>query len=216
LSSWLGYAAEDIRITGLQRMNGAAVLNAIGVKPGGSLIGFDANTARKLLLNLDWVTTAKVRVLPPNRLDVEVSEREPFAIWQRGGLYYVIDREGVAVASLNVRKFTDLLLVSGDGAETTASQLVNQLEVWPDIHSSVKGAARVGKRRWTLYFSGGRQALLPENGVETALAVLADMQARHKVLSSGIRVIDLRLAGSAVLVPFEGESGKAAEKVASR
>ena len=55
LSSWLGYAAEDIRISGLKRMDGAAVMKAIGVKPGGSLVGFDANTARRLLLNLDWV-----------------------------------------------------------------------------------------------------------------------------------------------------------------
>jgi cell division septal protein FtsQ len=56
------------------------------------------------LLNLDWVRQAAVRVMPPNRLEVDVVEREPFAVWQRDGLYFVIDREGAAMASFDARQ----------------------------------------------------------------------------------------------------------------
>ena len=216
ISSYFGYAAEEVRIHGLQRMPPEAVLKAIGVMPGGSLLGFDANHARRILLNLDWVKQASVRVLPPNRLEVDVTEREPFAVWQRDGLYYVIDREGTAMASFDARRFANLMLVSGDGAQDEVSQLVNQLEAWPGLQSKVKAAARVGNRRWTLHFAGGRRALLPEKGVETALARLADLEARHQVLESGIREIDLRIADSAVLVPFDTAPDKAGEKVAAR
>jgi cell division protein FtsQ len=216
ISSYFGYAAEEVRIHGLQRMPPEAVLKAIGVMPGGSLLGFDANHARRILLNLDWVKQASVRVLPPNRLEVDVTEREPFAVWQRDGLYYVIDREGTAMASFDARRFANLMLVSGDGAQEEVSQLVNQLEAWPGLQSKVKAAARVGNRRWTLHFAGGRRALLPEKGVETALARLADLEARHQVLESGIREIDLRIADSAVLVPFDTAPDKAGEKVAAR
>ena len=216
ISSWFGYAAEEVRIRGLERMPPEAVMKAIGVKPGGSLLGFDANHARRILLNLDWVKQASVRVLPPNRIEIDVAERQPFAIWQRDGLYYVIDREGMAMASFNARKFTQLILVSGDGAQAGVSDLVNQLEAWPDLHSSMKAAARVGDRRWTLYFKGGRRALLPETGVEVALARLADLEMRHGVLASGIREIDLRLPGTAVLVPFEDAGDGKPEQVAAR
>jgi cell division protein FtsQ len=216
ISSYFGYAAEEVRIHGLQRMPPEAVLKAIGVMPGGSLLGFDANHARRILLNLDWVKQASVRVLPPNRLEVDVTEREPFAVWQRDGLYYVIDREGTAMASFDARRFANLMLVSGDGAQEEVSQLVNQLEAWPGLQSKVKAAARVGNRRWTLHFAGGRRALLPEKGVETALARLADLEARHQVLESGIREIDLRIADSAVLVPFDTAPDKTGEKVAAR
>ncbi len=216
ISSYFGYAAEEVRIHGLQRMPPEAVLKAIGVMPGGSLLGFDANHARRILLNLDWVKQASVRVLPPNRLEVDVTEREPFAVWQRDGLYYVIDREGTAMASFDARRFANLMLVSGDGAQEEVSQLVNQLEAWPGLQSRVKAAARVGNRRWTLHFAGGRRALLPEKGVETALARLADLEARHQVLESGIREIDLRIADSAVLVPFDTAPDKTGEKVAAR
>ena len=216
ISSYFGYAAEEVRIHGLQRMPPEAVLKAIGVMPGGSLLGFDANHARRILLNLDWVKQASVRVLPPNRLEVDVTEREPFAVWQRDGLYYVIDREGTAMASFDARRFANLMLVSGDGAQEEVSQLVNQLEAWPGLQSRVKAAARVGNRRWTLHFAGGRRALLPEKGVETALARLADLEARHQVLESGIREIDLRIADSAVLVPFDTAPDRTGEKVAAR
>jgi len=216
ISSYFGYAAEEVRINGLERMPPEAVLKAVGVMPGGSLLGFDANHARRILLNLDWVKQASVRVLPPNRLEIDVSEREPFAVWQRDGLYYVIDREGLAMASFDARRFSNLMLVTGDGAQQEVSQLVNQLEAWPGLQSQVKAAARVGNRRWTLHFAGGRRALLPENGVETALARLADLDARHQVLASGIREIDLRLGDTAVLVPFEATDKAGGEKVAAR
>lgn len=216
VSSYFGYAAEQIRITGLKRMGGASVLKAVGIKPGGSLVGFDANTARSILLNLDWVQEASVRVLPPNRLEVEITEREPFAVWQRDGHYYVIDREGSAIASFDARKFPRLMLISGEGAQESVSQLVNQLEAWPGLHSRIKAAARVGNRRWSLYFAGGRQALLPEKQVEHALAVLADLDTRFGVLESGIQQVDLRLAGSAVMVPFDGVVTEDDRKLALR
>ena len=151
---------------------------------------------------------------PPNRLEIDIAEREPFAVWQRDGNYYVIDREGAAIASFQASRFPHLMLVSGEGAQESVSQLVNQLEAWPELQSKIRAAARVGKRRWTLYFAGGRQALLPEKQVEQAIASLTDLDARFGVLTSGIEQVDLRLAGSVVMVPFEGASVDADRNVA--
>jgi cell division protein FtsQ len=215
ISSYFGYAAEDVRIKGLQRKRPETVMNAIGVKPGGSLLGFDPMHARRILLNLDWVKHASVRVVAANRLEVEIVEREPFAVWQRDGLYFVIDREGSAMASFDARKFAGLMLISGDGAQTHVLQLVNQLEVWPGLKSRVKAAARSGNRRWTLHFDGGRRALLPEAGVDAAMARLADLVDRHPVLDSGIQEIDLRTAGKVSLVPFETTGDEARDKLAA-
>ena len=74
------------------------------MQPGGSLIGFDAAVARRILENLDWIETAKVQRLFPNQLDIFVREREPFAIWQRGQAYYVIDKSGTAMSGLCRRR----------------------------------------------------------------------------------------------------------------
>ena len=189
-----GYAADDIRIDGLTNHEPGTLLAAIGVTPGGSLIGFDASLARRTLEHLDWVREASVQRIYPNRLEVSVIERQPFAIWQRGQSYYAIDSTGVAMSGIPSARLVSLPLVTGDGAQEAAAELINQLEVTPGIRSHFRAAARVGMRRWTLYLDNGVTILLPERGWERALATVEDLNGNQQLLAKGIVSIDLRLA----------------------
>ena len=195
----VGLAAEDISITGLEHHEPDMLLAAIGVQPGGSLIGFDAGHARRILEGLDWVEAAKVQRLFPNQLAIEVREREPFAIWQRGEAYYVIDRTGSAMSGLAAGKLVRLPLVTGEGANTAAADLINQVSAYPDIVLQMKAAARVGKRRWTLYLDSGITVQLPEKGWEDALRMVDELHRTQQLLSRGIRSVDLRLAGRVIV-----------------
>jgi cell division protein FtsQ len=215
LAGLAGMAAEDIKIDGLVHQDAEAVLKAIGVAPGASLIGFDAAQAKRLLENLDWVASAKVQRLFPNQLEITVAERHPFAIWQRDGNYYVIDQSGAAMSTLPASLMTKLPLVSGEGAQKTAAELINQLEAFPDIMLQVKAAARVGDRRWNLYLDNGVKVLLPEEGVVEALAKADELDRTQKLLSKGITAIDLRLRDRIVVAMAEieePEESKAAVK----
>jgi len=202
----VGMAAEDISITGLEHHEPEMLLAAIGVQPGGSLIGFDAGHARRILEGLDWIEAAKVQRLFPNQLAVEVKEREPFAIWQRGESYYVIDRTGSAMSGLAASELVRLPLVTGEGANTAAADLINQLAAYPGIMLQVKAAARVGKRRWTLYLDSGITVQLPENGWQDALRMADDLNKTQQLLSRGIRSVDLRLAGRVIVEVAELEA----------
>jgi cell division protein FtsQ len=199
LSSLIGWAADDIRIKGLVHQEPAMVLAALGIKPGGSLVGFDAANAKALLENLDWVSTATVQRSFPNQLEISVVERVPFAVWQRAGSYYVIDRSGSAMSNVLPGKLPALPLVTGEGAQFEVADLVNQLEVSPDLSSKVSGAARVGQRRWNLYLDNGITVLLPEKNVEAALARLEGLDASQHLLSKGVRSVDLRFPGRVIV-----------------
>jgi cell division protein FtsQ len=195
----VGLAAEDITITGLEHHEPEMLLGAIGVQPGASLIGFDAGHARRILEGLDWIESAKVQRLFPNQLAVEVKEREPFAIWQRGEAHYVIDRTGSAMSGLAVSKLVRLPLVTGEGANTAAADLINQVSAYPDILLQMKAAARVGKRRWTLYLDSGITVQLPERDWQDALRMADELNRTQQLLSRGIRSVDLRLAGRVIV-----------------
>ncbi len=199
LSSLVGWAADDIRITGLVHQEPEMLLAALGIRPGGSLIGFDTANAKALLENLDWVSTATVQRSFPNKLEISVEERVPFAVWQRAGSYYVIDRSGSAMSNLPPGKLPSLPLVSGEGAQFEVAGLVNQLEVYPDLSSKVSGAARVGQRRWNLYLDNGISILLPENNVAEALARLEALESSQHLLSKGVKNVDLRLSGRVIV-----------------
>jgi len=203
----VGMSAEDITITGLTHHDPEALLSAIGVTPGGSLIGFDPVAARRILENLDWTNSAKVQRLFPNQLDIEIVERDPFAVWQRSEQYYVIDKTGAAISGLPASQLVKLPLVTGEGANTAAAELFNHLEATPDLLLQVKAAARVGDRRWTLYLDSGVTVLLPETGVPEAIRKLDDLDRTQHLLSKGIRSVDLRLADRVVVNVAEVEAG---------
>ncbi len=216
LASIAGMAADDIRIDGLVHQDPETVLAAIGVTPGGSLIGFDASHAKRLLESLDWVASAKVQRLFPNQLEIAVAERQPFAIWQRDGQYYVIDKSGAAMSNISANQMTTLPLVTGEGAQTAAAELVNQLEAFPALMLQVKAAARVGDRRWNLYLDSGVKVMLPENGAADALADLAKLDESQKILSKGITAVDLRLADRMTVAMAVAEDTDTAAKAAKK
>jgi cell division protein FtsQ len=207
-----GHSAQTIRISGLERRTPEAVLAAIGIEPGSPLFGFDAEQARNLLQNIDWVEKAGIRLVFPNTLEIEVTEREPFAIWQREGRYYVIDRTGVAMGA-DVKNYAGILsLVTGAGAQLAAYDLFNQLASHRELAAKVKAAARVGGRRWNLYFANNVTVALPEEGVDAALEWIERADREHGLLSKGIVGVDLRLQGRAVITP----QGTANLKVSER
>jgi cell division protein FtsQ len=201
VAGYFGYAANDIHISGLKWQTPQAVLAAIGVTPGSALVGFEPARARRLLENLDWVKAAHVQRLFPNQLEINIVERQPFAVWQREGRFYVIDEAGAALSSVDVTDVRGLPVVTGEGAQSAVAQLVNQLEVHPGLRSNVKAAGRIGARRWNLYLTGAVKVLLPEHGVEKALAVLSDLNNRYRILDKRVGAIDLRVEGSVVFSP---------------
>ena len=203
----VGMAAEDITITGLSHHDPEVLLSAIGVSPGGSLIGFDAALARRILENLDWIEGAKVQRRFPNQLDIAVRERDPFAIWQRGAAYYVIDKTGAAMSGLAASQLVKLPLVTGEGANLAAAELINQLEACPDLMLQVKAAARVGGRRWTLYLDSGVTVLLPERDWIAAIARVNDLNVSQQILSKGIKSVDMRLDGRVTVEVAEIAAG---------
>ncbi len=198
-ASVVGMAAEDITITGLSHHEPEHLLSAIGVAPGGSLIGFDAVIAKRILENLDWIENAKVQRRFPNKLAISVKEREPFAIWQRGQSYYVIDKAGAAMSGLAASQLVKLPLVTGEGANAAAAELINHLEAYPELLLQVKAAARVGGRRWTLYLDSGITVQLPEKNWVQAVKAVDDLNRTQQLLSKGIKSVDMRLDGRVVV-----------------
>jgi cell division protein FtsQ len=194
LSAMLGFAAQSISISGLTDHKPEQLLKVLGVAPGSSLVGFDAEDAKGLLEGIDWVEHASVQRKFPNQLEITVKERQPFALWQRGPSHYVIDKHGVAMSGVPASRSAQLPLVSGEGANTAVAELYDELHKKPDLLIKVKGAARVGQRRWTLYLDNDVKILLPETGIEAAIDQVLAMDTNHGVLKKPVSEVDVRNA----------------------
>lgn len=199
VASTFGLAADDIQITGLSSFPASELLSAVGVQPGGSLIGFDTGSARKTLEALPWLQQASVTREYPNILRIEVKERTPIAIWQHGNEVDLVDGTGVAMGHYSQALAVSLPVITGEGANEAAPELVNLMSANPGLSDKVSAAARVGKRRWTLYLNTGVRLALPEEGAGAALQQAMDLDKSTGMFSKGVGVIDLRWKDRLVL-----------------
>ncbi len=209
----MGLLAEQVEVRGLTWQSPRAVLAALDVRPGESLVGFSPARARRLLENLDWVKRAEVLRRYPNGLLITIEERKPVARWRTGGQEVLVDREGVSMALPDGQRFSRLLLVSGAGANRKAATLVNLLAAMPALSSRVRYAEFVGGRRWNLHMRSGLLVLLPERDVGAALQRLALLQERDGILQRALRRLDLRDGRRLVLAvtaPEDAAGGAAA------
>ena len=172
----------------------SAILAALNVKPGDSLLGVDLQASRQRLEAIDWVASATVERRLPDTLYVTLRERRAVALWQNGTEYTLIDRYGRTVRASRMPPGAEsLLLLGGPGAPEHVGELLLLLAYEPALVRQLRAAVWVGQRRWNLVLNNGVEIWLPEEDAVAALKQLAKLEAQHKLLSREYGVVDLRL-----------------------
>lgn len=216
LTARSGFAVTQLRIVGNRDTSEIDVLGAIGLDGHTSLVGFDAIEARARVEALPWVESATLRKVYPGAIEVSLSERVPFAVWQHDGRLVVVEKSGAPIAPFAGRRHEGLPLVVGKGAVEQAAPFVARVSAYPELAGRVSGYVRVGERRWDIQIDRRITVKLPEHGDEAALAELARMQAERDIFAADIVEIDMRL-GDRLAVRLSPEAAEArAEAVKER
>ena len=195
IASVVGLAADDIQISGLSQHDASEVLAVLDMKPGKSMLGFDANVARKTLATLPWIDSSSVAREYPNVLKINIKERVAVAIWQHQGAAELIDASGVPMGQPGFIAARQLPLVTGEGANLCVADFINLMSAFPDLSKRVSAAARVGGRRWTLYLDNGVKLALPELNAPAALKTVWDLEQSQALFDKGISMVDMRVPG---------------------
>ena len=201
----VGFGIENVRIEGNQETSELAILEQLDLG-GLSLLSFDAKDARERLSRLPWVASATVRKSYPDTLTVEITEREPFALWQNDGEVFVVDRGGEKIVLLDEHRFAKMPFVVGPGANEQAAEFLASALAEPTFAGRLRAAVLVAGRRWDIHLENGLTVKLPEKGAAPALAQLARLDAEYKLLSRDVVVIDLRLPDRITVRLPEGRS----------
>lgn len=195
-----GFEVASVRISGLTNLTEHHVLDALELGEGVSLVTFDVTDGLQSLLDLPWVESASLRKLYPNRMEVTLTERQPFAIWQRNEDFVsVIDSEGRVLDDFDGEKFLNLPLLVGYGAEKEAREFLTKLAQFDAIASRVQASILISGRRWDLILDNDVKIKLPEAQPELALTNLIKMDAESDVLSKDITLVDMRLPDRVVM-----------------
>ena len=188
-----GFRITSVAITGRKQLTQDEILAAGGVNGRSSLLFLDAAAVRDKLKADPWIADATVQKLYPGRLQIAITERAPYALWQESGRVSVIAEDGTVLEPYVARRFVSLPLVVGKGAETRARDFLNLLARYPQVRAAVKAIVFVGERRWNLRLADGVDVRLPEHDFEKALATLTKLDREDSLFSRDITAIDMRL-----------------------
>jgi cell division protein FtsQ len=198
LAKALGFSIKAVTIAGERELKEQDILAIAGIDPRNSLLFLDVAKIREKLKQLPLVKEAAVTKLYPDRLLIEIEERQPFALWQCDGRVQIVAADGVPVAAMRDQRFIHLPLVVGAGANEKLDQYLALLETAGDLRERIVAGVLVAGRRWTLKTANGIDVLLPEMEPESALARLVDLQRTSHVLDKDILSLDFRQPGRVV------------------
>ncbi len=189
-----GFAISKIDIQGLTYTPRLAVHAALGANDGAILFS-DLDDIRARIEQISWVERAEVIRRLPDRLEVRIVERKPFAIWQHRGRLAIIDGQGRELTGQDIGRFAHLPLVVGDGAASNARHVFADIGIVPGLLHRVDSVVWVGNRRWDVRFKTGEVLMLPEGRVpqQSALKAFAELQNGYQLLGRGKARFDMRL-----------------------
>ena len=200
----VGFRISEVALDGEHEVGRNEILVLAGITDRSSLLFLDAARTRTRLLTNPWIADATVLKLYPDRLRIEIKERQPFALWQKDGHVVLIAADGTVLETAVPSRFNALPLVVGKGAEQNAQNFLALVAQYPAIAQINEASVLVAERRWNLHLKGGLEILLPESGPEQALRILLDLDRSDKLLSRDIVAVDLRLSDRVTVRQSDG------------
>src|SRR5215218_5508239 len=212
LANSAGFRITTVAINGRKQLSQDEVLAIGGVNGRSSLLFLDAATVRDKLKTNPWIADATILKLYPGRLQIDIVERTAFALWQQDGRLAVIADDGAVLEPYVSRRFLNLPLVVGKGADRGARDFLALLARYPQVRAATKAAVMVGERRWNLRLKDGLDIRLPENDVADALASLNRLDKDDRLFSRDIVAVDMRLPDR-LTVQLSEDAAKAREEL---
>jgi cell division protein FtsQ len=209
VASFAPFPLQDVTVEGRHHVSKDAILKALDIRRGQSLLSVDLQAARHRLEQIEWVEHASVERRWPDTIHVTLRERSAVALWQVDSVgangrktteYILIDRLGRKVRSIDpAESQVRLLLLAGEAAPEHLAELLLLLQDVRALRQRVRSAIYVGQRRWNLVLDDGLMIKLPADDTGAALQRLMALDKSDGLLSRDLSIIDMRLPDLLIL-----------------
>ncbi|MBM3127802.1 MAG: FtsQ-type POTRA domain-containing protein [Chloroflexi bacterium] len=190
------FYAFNFNITGARYVTTAEIEKASGIR-GYNIFFVDARAVERAILKLPEVKAATVTTRLPNYVAIEIQERQPVFVWQRGAETFWVDADGIffrARAPMSelptVRDLDPSVIQPGQRAQANAVAAAWALRAtMPESPralewSTGRGIAFTDERGWKIYLGDA-------DAMPGKIAILRALIAQLVAQNARIRFIDL-------------------------
>jgi cell division protein FtsQ len=203
----VGLGLSEIAVSGQQMVPDRAIYERLALSGTRSIWTIDTDAARRRLETVPWIEKASLKRIFPDRLLIEIKERQPVAIWRDANRAFAVGPEGGVLGEVDQTRFTRLPSVFGVKAASNAPSIIAIVRRVPELDARVALFERVAERRWTLHLKSGRRILLPADGEAHALLSLMKGPLGARLIDLDFEVLDLRVAASPAIEMRRGGRG---------
>lgn len=196
-----GFTVQQVDVKGRINVPASFVSDALKIERGLPLLAYDVAAAHERLAANPWFKHVQVERRLPQTVFVTLVERIPAARWQMDGKLALVDADGVVMETGKLNGYKHLPVIVGQQARHKIRDLFTLLVAQPELAAHVVAATWVGNRRWDLRLDNDITVKLPADDAGLALARLAELMDRERLLERDVTIVDLRLLDRVVLTP---------------
>lgn len=201
------FLLQEVQIAATSHVSTAEVASALRPLQGRHLLGLSLADVEGRLGTNPWVKRAAIRKELPNRLVVEIEERQPVALLRRDGELVYVDDQGFAIGPYELDGPVDLLLLSvAPGAKlevARALELAALLErLAPKAMQELSEIEILGLGDYRIHSAGlDFPVLVNAEAVEQQVIKLAALLPEIAERFDTIEAVDLRFSRQIVIQP---------------
>ena len=194
----LGFSLQNVFVEGRKNTRVEEILHNMQVKKGMPILNLDTDAILKNIKNLPWVKEGLIKRKLPSSIFVYLEEKRPIALWKSADEFWLIDEWGDVINTKEIDGYNGLILISGIDAPRFVTNLIQIINLVPNLAKNVKAATRVGARRWDVFLKDGTKIMLPESGTLTAWVRLGEIFKKNIIFREA-NLVDLRIRDRIIL-----------------
>ena len=172
-----------------------------------NLLLLDKQILQNEIEQVPWVKRANIKKIFPNKIQVQVIENDPYAIFLNEGVPFLIDLDGTIITQISDQSIdTSMIQILGEKANENLESLIKSINIhFPELLNDIKSLEYIELRRWNMKLRRDLKIKFPDEKIDQSIINLKRLFVEQNVTESNIIEIDLRIHGRASVKVLEGK-----------
>ena len=189
----IGFKIDEIRVEGIKHTSKENLSDFLSHLKGTSIFSVKLDDLRNKIEDLPWVSEATIVRKLPNKIFINLKEKEPVILWQHQGQKTLLSLDGSTIPGIEVEAYQHLPFVVGERANEHIPELFEIIRSEPDLAQMTTTAVLISNRRWDIKLRDSITVKLPEENPIEGWKNLAKLIKNEALLERDISIVDLRI-----------------------